>query len=187
MKILHVFELAALAAILFCAPQLQAQDAAWTVGGAVLAGHMDAVPDAAAAMYQGIVALGAAPPTGNPDPSWPCVGGGTDTSCSGIAAGGFVIPFPYQVVPLKASAEVVSTFSTTTASGTAAWSIKLIQAKKVIYRYSSSLSVAANSTYYMYSYGPGLLAKAKAGTVSILTTVTVGTSTIHGHTTVQVQ
>jgi len=116
--------IAAIVALGMCGQhQLKAQDATGPVGGGIRVGPAGVVPDdspnAGPAMYQGIVLAGANPAQGNPTPTWPCPGGGGDPQCSSIAAGGFVIPLPVQVISANDNGEVVWTFTSLTASGTA--------------------------------------------------------------------
>ena len=142
--------------------------------------------DAGAGLYQGIVIAGDNPPVGGPPPSWPCIGGGGEATCSSIASGGFVIPYPYQIFGVNSTGEIVSTFTTTSASGTADLTVKVTQGKKTLFSDSSSFAVSANGTYYAYVYD-AKLSGSKTGTVLITVTTTVGTATVTGKTTLHIQ
>jgi len=119
---------AAILALGICSRQeLKAQDNLGPVGNVVRVGQLEFVPAddpyASAGMYQGPVIVGANPPSGGPPPSWPCAGGGSDAPCASIPAGGFVVPFPKQVVAPTFEGEIVWTFTTTSATGTADFNV----------------------------------------------------------------
>lgn len=193
MKTTGAFPKAAVAAILLLGacglPNLRAQDAAGPIT-VVRVGETGIVPgegpDAAKSMYQGIVVVGANPPTYGPPPTWPCFGGGSDAPCSSIAAGGFVIPVSMQVIPKKFNGEVVWTFATTTASGTAAMKLEVKQGKKTLTSDSFSFGVVPNGIYYAYAGGVKLSGAGK-GRVTVTATTTVGSETITGRAVLQVQ
>jgi len=117
--------------------ELRAQDEMSPVAGIVRIGEVEVVHgegfDAGAGLYQGIVLAGANPPNFGPPPSWPCFTGGGTGPCANLAAGGLVIPFPAQVVPVKGVGEIVWTFTTTTATGTADLHVKVTQSGATIY------------------------------------------------------
>src|SRR5450631_3976044 len=169
--------------------QLKAQDAAGSVY-VVRVGQVDVIPedgfDAGAGLYQGIVAAGVNPPVVGPPPTWPCFGGGGDAPCSSLPAGGFVVPFPLQVIGVNTSGEIVSTFSTTTATGTATLTIKVTQGSKTIFSNTVSFSVSANGIWYAYVENVKLSGAAK-GTATVTVTTTVGATTITGKTALHIQ
>jgi hypothetical protein len=170
-------------------PNLKAQDAAGPIGGVVRVGPAGVTPgdssDAKPAMYLGTVYAGATPPQGNPTPTWPCYGG--DSQCSSIPAGGFVVPLPLQVVSTKDIGEVVWTFTSVSASGTADCEVKVTQGKRTISTFSFSFTgVAPNGTYYAYAYGQKF-SGAKTGTAKVTVTTTVGSATITGHAVLHVE
>lgn len=170
--------------------KLSAQDTDGPVAGAVRVAQLDIVPgdsfDAGASMYQGIVLAGINPPKVGPPPTWPCPGGGGDARCASIPSPGFVIPAPSQVVPVNANGEVVWTFTTTTASGTAAAKVNITQGTSTIFTYNFTFPVTPNGTWYAYVYG-ATLSGAKKGTATLTVTTTVGAATITGKTVLQVQ
>jgi hypothetical protein len=181
---------AAIVAFGLCGQQsLKGQDATRPLTGAVRVGPAGVVPDdgadAAATMYPGILVAGANPPSDGPPPTWPCYGGGSDAPCSSIAAGGFVIPVSMQVIPVSFNGEVVWTFATTTATGTADLNVKVTQGKKTLSNSSFSFSVAPDGIYYAYSFLK-LSGKAK-GRVTVTATTTVGSETITSKAVLQVQ
>jgi hypothetical protein len=183
--------IAAIAVLGICGqPNLRAQEAAGPVTGVVRVGPSGIVagedPDAAKSMYQGILVVGANPPTYGPPPTWPCYGGGGDAPCSSIAAGGFVIPVSMQVIPTKFNGEVVWTFATTTASGTADMKLEVKQGKKTLSSDSFSFDVAPDGIYYAYA-GELKLSGAGKGKVTVTATTTVGSETITGRAVLQVQ
>jgi hypothetical protein len=171
--------------------ELKAQDSEKPVIHLVRAGQVDVIPeggyDTGAGLYQGIVIAGVNPPVTGPPPSWPCIGGGGEATCSSIATGGFVIPYPYQIFGLNSTGELVWTFTTTTASGTADMKVTVTQGKKTLFSDSSlTFSVSPNGTYYAYVYDVKL-SGAKAGAVLVTVTTTVGSATVTGKTTLQNQ
>jgi hypothetical protein len=166
---------------------LAAQDTVLQQHGAVMVGTVApyAVSPDAVAMLQGNVGVGENPPVRDPNPSWPCPGGGKDPSCSSIAAGGLVIPFPYQEVAENFSGEVFETFTSVTASGTAHAKVVVTQGTKTLFTDEFTFDVAPNGLYYAYVYD-ATLSKGAPGEVTVTFTVTVGTSTITGKTGVSV-
>jgi hypothetical protein len=171
--------------------ELKAQEGEKPEIHVVRVGQVDVIPeggyDTGAGLYQGIVAVGVNPPVAGPPPSWPCIGGGGEATCSSIATGGFVIPYPYGIFGTNSTGEIVWTFTTTTASGTADMKVTVTQGKKTIFSDSSlTFAVSANGTYYAYVYD-AKLSGAKTGPVLVTVTTTVGTATITGKTTLQIQ
>jgi len=171
--------------------ELKAQDAVIPVWHVVRVGQVDVIPedgfDAGAGLYQGIVGAGVNPPVAGPPPSWPCLGGGGDAQCSSIAAGGFVIPYPSQIIAVNTTGEIFWTFTTTTANGTADLKVKVTQGKKTIFSDDSlAFAVSTNGTYYAYVFD-AKLSGAHTGKAVVTVTTTVGTATITGKTTLQVQ
>lgn len=183
----------AMAAVLgVCAQQeLKAQEAGKPVIHLVRAGQVDVIPeggiDAAAGLYQGIVLAGPNPPIGGPPPSWPCVGGGGEATCSSIATGGLVIPYPYQIFGTNSTGEIFWTFTTTTATGTADLKVTVTQGTKTLFSDSSiTFPVSANGTYFAYVYD-ATLSGSHTGEVLVTVTTTVGTATVTGKTELQIQ
>jgi hypothetical protein len=170
--------------------ELRAQDEMSPVAGIVRIGEVEVVHgegfDAGAGLYQGIVLAGANPPNFGPPPSWPCFTGGGTGPCANLAAGGLVIPFPAQVVPVKGVGEIVWTFTTTTATGTADLHVKVTQSGATIFTYSSSLPVVANGVWSAY-VGNAKLSGAQTGTALVTVTTTVGTATITGRAILRVE
>lgn len=180
--------IAAIAAIGICGqPNLKAQDVG-PVGGGVRIGPPGAVPgdspDAGPAMYLGTVYTGATPPQGNPSPTWPCYGG--SSQCSSIPSGGFVVPFPLQVVGTKDIGEVVWTFTSVSATGTADCTVEVTQGKKKLTNFSFSFSATEPGTYYAYGYNLKF-SGARAGTAKVTVTTTIGSAKITGHAVLHVQ
>jgi hypothetical protein len=171
-------------------PELKAQDAVLPVWNVVRVGQVDVIPeggfDTGAGLYPGIVGTGANPPIAGPPPSWPCVGGGGSAPCSSIAEGGFVIPYPFQIIPVNTKGEIFWTFTTTTATGTADLKVTVTQGKKTIFTDSFSFAVATNGTYYAYVFN-AKLSGAHTGKALVTATTTVGAATITGKTTLQIQ
>jgi hypothetical protein len=167
--------------------ELRAQAAAGPVAKIVRIGQVDVIPeggvDTAAGMYQGITLAGANPPVAG---DWPCSGGGGDAQCSSIPAGGFVIPFPTPVIPANTTGEILWTFTTTTASGTATLDAKITQGTTTIFSASGTGTVAPNGIYYAYFPGSQLSNK-KRGPARLTVTTTVGGVTITGGTTLFIQ
>jgi hypothetical protein len=175
---------ALIAAFGICSQQeLKAQEMAAPVAHLVRVGQVDALPadgfDAGAGMYQGIVLMGPNPPTLSPSPTWPCFGGGGDSECSSLPAGGVIIPFPQQVFGPRFVGEVVSTFSTTSATGTADITVTITEGAATLFTYSSSVSVAANGDWYIYLENVSFTGATK-GTATLTVTTTVGTAIITG-------
>jgi hypothetical protein len=188
---LHGAAAVAIALGIWSQQELKAQEGVPPVIHLVRAGQVDVLPedgfDAGAGLYQGIVLAGINPPVTGPPPSWPCIGGGGDATCSSIATGGFVIPYPYQIFGTNSTGEIVWTFTTTTVSGTADMKVTVTQGKKTLFSDSSlTFPVSANGTYYAYVYDVKL-SGAKTGTVLVTVTTTVGTATVTGKTTLQIQ
>jgi hypothetical protein len=175
-----------------CSQQaLKAQEGGKPVIHLVRAGQVDVIPeggvDTAAGLYQGIVLAGANPPVGGPPPSWPCLGGGGEATCSSTATGGMVIPYPYQIFGVNSTGEILWTFTTTTATGTADMKVTVTQDSKTLFSDSSlTFPVSANGTYYAYVYDVKL-SGSHTGTVLVTVTTTVGTATVTGKTELQIQ
>jgi hypothetical protein len=171
-------------------PELRAQSAAGPLANIVRIGQVDTIPDtgfdAGAGLYQGIVQVGANPPSDGPPPTWPCVGGGGDAPCSSVPAGGFVVPYPFEPIPTKSNGEIVWTFTTTSASGTADFAVKITQGTTTIFTYSGTGTVAANGIYYAYVIN-AKLSGAKKGVAKLTVTTTVGAATITGRGTIHIE
>ncbi|HXM40704.1 MAG TPA: hypothetical protein VN924_05595 [Bryobacteraceae bacterium] len=174
--------LTALALVLACgifSPQALAQDLAGDAQTTAIAtGHVtDAAPDATSpGMYQGIVGMGPNPPAKG---DWPCFGGSTD--CSGVAKYGLVIGEPEQVWSKSCSGcgQIYYTFETTTATGTAAFTVTVTQGSTTIFKYSGSTSVS-NNVIEVISVGPVTFTGGVAGAATISVSTTIGTATIQG-------
>lgn len=183
--------LAVIAAMAFCSrSRLSANDGGGPVAGVARIGQVDVIPDsgfdAGTGLYQGIVFAGANPPTYGPPPTWPCFSGVGSAPCSGIPAGGLVIPFPAQVLPVKSMGEIGWTFTTTTATGSAAVSVKVTQGSTTLFSNSANFPVSANGIWCAY-VGNAKLSGAKTGTATVTVTTTVGTVTITGKTVLHIQ
>jgi len=167
--------------------ELKAQDAAGPVGQVTRIGQVDVIPDtgfdAGAGMYQGITLAGVNPPAAG---DWPCFGGGGSAQCSSIPSGGLVIPFPLQVIAAKSFGEVVWTFSTTSATGTAGFTVKITQGTATIFSYSFNFPVTANGVWCADVVN-AKLSGAKKGTATVTVTTTVGAATITGKTVLHIQ
>jgi hypothetical protein len=177
---------AAIVAFGICGQQeLNAQDAAVSTGHGVFVGP--SLPEAdvatAPAMYQGIVLVGIDPPATHPH-AWPCVPG--DSGCPSLPPNGFVIPYPYQVIPINAAGMIVSTFTTNSASGTADVNVTVTQGKTTISTGSTNFAVSANGQYYAY-FPDAALSGATKGAETVTVTTTVGSATITGKITIHVQ
>jgi hypothetical protein len=171
-------------------PELKAQDAQSLKAGVVRVGEADATPDdgfdAAASMYQGTVVVGVQPPSYTPA-TWPCGGGGSDSACSSLQLGGLVIPFPLQVITSPADGgEIVWTFTTTSASGTADFKVTITQGSKTVFTYPATFAVSANGVYYGF-VGGSIFGGAARGAATAKVTTTVGSKTISGKTTIHLK
>lgn len=170
--------------------QLKAQDTAVPVGHVVRVGQVDVIPadgfDAAAGLYQGPVIVGANPPSAGPPPTWPCTGGGGDAPCTSIPLDGFVIPFPKQVVTPTFEGEIVWTFTTTSAAGTADFKVTITQGTATLFSDTFNFAVTANGTWYAYLYDVKLTGATK-GVATVTVATTVGTATITGKTALHIQ
>jgi hypothetical protein len=184
---LHCGGAAALAFGIYCGQVLKAQNTAAPAASIVRIGQNDVIPetgfDAGVGMYQGIVLAGANPPSPG---DWPCSGGGGDAQCSSIPSGGFVIPFPLPVLAAKSTGEILWTFTTTTASGTATLDAKITQGSKTIFTGTGTGTLAPNGIYYVYFPGAKLSGSRK-GAATLTVTTTVGSAKITGKTTLYVQ
>ncbi|HUO29921.1 MAG TPA: hypothetical protein VMU80_11940 [Bryobacteraceae bacterium] len=161
---------------------------------------LSVAPDATAPpILPGIVAFGTTPPLdGQGNEEWPCFTGGSDADCSSIPAGAVVVGMPYQYWSLAACnisnpgescGQIYWSFSSNTASGDVQVSETIKQGNNVIYKSGVTDLGPGTAPFVSFvwdeiGFGPnacsGCVAPVK-GAAEIMTTATVGSSTMSGH------
>ncbi|HTQ55181.1 MAG TPA: hypothetical protein VMI94_12020 [Bryobacteraceae bacterium] len=152
-------------------------------------------------LIMGIIALGTYPPTDSSGGTqWPCFTGGTDPDCSSIPAGGIVLGIPYQDWNLSdctsgACGQVYWSFTSNSASGSVMVSETITQGNNVVYQSGLTNLGPGTAPFLTFVWdeiglGPtacnGCVAPVR-GAAKITTTATVGSTTITGHTWIDLQ
>jgi hypothetical protein len=155
----------------------------------------DVVPSATAVVFQGMTAWTLPPASAGPPPSWPCFA--PNAPCTADPAGGLLIGIPLQQWPISgttnctlvACGQIISTYQTTTGTGSVGVTITIKQGTTTIFSFSKTKlgTASANEIGIVDLTGVQLDTTAVAGNATITVTTTVGKSKVTGTATVVLQ